>query len=187
MRRSAMKKIFIGITALALLVASPAPAGDNAPWLESDTAYYFAGDQVRDPSWLLGWEGTIQGDVNGVLRWWIDLAEWFPPDYVARWEVLDCDPVDPSSCPYDPDDPDDPAPVIMAGYSAGTNFAPVDGVVEWSGKGVVTFVVDHEDYPQYAKWFGRRTTEGGWYSLDEEGNPTGVGPFVIYDRPSNKH
>jgi hypothetical protein len=173
-----MKKTFIGLAALALLVASPAPAGDNAPWLESDTAYYFVGDQVRDPSWLLAWEGTIQGDVNGVIRWWVDLAEWFPPDYVTRWEVLDCDPDDPSSCPHDP------ALVIMAGYSAGTNLLPpVDGFVEWSGKGVVTFVA-----PQYAKWFGRRTTEGGWYSLDEEGNPTdGVGPFMIYDRPSNKH
>jgi hypothetical protein len=181
MRRSAMKKIFIGITALALLVASPAPAGDNAPWLKSDTAYYFVGVPGSDPSWLLAWEGTIQGDVNGVIRWWLDLDEWFPPDYVTRWEVLDCVPEDdPSLCPLD-------ALVIMAGYSAGTNFAPVDGVVEWSGKGVVTFVVDHKDYPQYAKWFGRRTTEGGWYSLDEEGNPTGVGPFVIYDRPSNKH
>jgi len=177
-----MKKIFIGITALALLVASPAPAGDNAPWLESYTAYYFAGDPVRDPSWLLVWEGTIQGDVNGVIRWWVDLAEWFPPDYVTRWEVLDCDPGDPSSCPYDPDDPDDPAPVIMAGYSAGTNFAPVGDVVEWSGKGIVTFVA-----PQYAEWFGRRTTEGGWYYLVGGGPTNGGGTFMIYDRPSNKH
>jgi hypothetical protein len=177
MRISAMKKIFIGIAALALLVASPAPAGDNAPWLKSDTTYYFAGDQVRDPSWLLGWEGTIQGDVNGVLRWWIDLAEWFPPDYVARWEVLDCDPVDPSACPYD-----DITKVIMAGYSVGTNFAPVDDVVEWSGKGVVTFVA-----PQYAAWFGRRTTEGGRYYLVGGGPTNGDGTFMIYDRPSNKH
>ena len=174
-----MKKIFIGIAALALLVASPAPAGDNAPWLESDTAYYFAGDQVRDLSWLLAWEGTIQGDVNGVIRWWVDLDEWFPPDYVTRWEVLDCDPDDPSSCPHDP------ALVIMAGYSAGTNLAPVDDVVEWLGKGVVTFV--GAEYPQYAKWFGRRTTEGGWYHLVGGGPTNGVGPLVIYDRPSNKH
>jgi hypothetical protein len=170
-----MKKIFIGMTALALLVASPAPAGDNAPWLESYTTYYFVGVPFIDP-WLLAWEGTIQGDVNGVIRWWLDTSEWFPPDYVTRWEVLDCQPpVVPIDCPHD-------ALVIMAGYSAGTNFEPVDGFVEWSGKGVVTFVA-----PQYAKWFGRRTTEGGWYSPDEEGNPTGVGPFMIYDRPSNKH
>ena len=178
-----MKKIFIGVTALVLLVASPAPAGDkdNAPWLKSDTAYYFAGGQgiFRDPSWLLAWEGTIQGDVNGVIRWWIDTTETVFPIYVGRWEVLDCQPpVVPIDCPHDP------ALLVMAGYSAGTNLLPpVDNFVEWSGKGVVTFVA-----PQYAKWFGRRTTEGGWYSLDEEGNPTdGVGPFMIYDRPSNKH
>ena len=67
-----MKKILIGVTALVLLAASPVLASDNdnAPWLKSDTAYYFAGGQgeVRDPSWLLAREGTIQGDVNGVIR-----------------------------------------------------------------------------------------------------------------------
>ena len=173
-----MKKIFIGITALALLVASPAPAGDNAPWLESDTAYYFAGDQIRDLSWLLAWEGTIQGDVNGVIRWWVDLDEWFPPDYVTRWEVLDCDLDDPSSCPHDI-----PALVIMAGYSAGTNFAAVDGIATWSGKGIVTFVTE-----PYLEWFGRRTTEGGWYNFAAPGLPNyGEGTFMIFDRPSNKH
>lgn len=179
-----MKKIFIGVTALALLVASPVLAGDKgdkAPWLKSDTSYYFAVGQnkFRDPSWLLAWEGTIQGDVNGVIRWWVDLAETFYPNYVGRWEILDCQPPDdPISCPHDP------ALVIMAGYTAGTNLPPlvVDGVQKWSGKGIVTFVTE-----PYAKWFGRRTTEGGWYYVVGEVPTNGVGPFVIYDRPSNKH
>jgi hypothetical protein len=186
MRRSAMKKIFIGMTALALLVASPAPAGDLAPWLKSDTAYYFVGGQgiFRDTSWLLAWEGTIQGDVNGVIRWWVDVAEAAFPNYVGRWELLDCDyPVEPDFCPYD-----GITNVIMAGYSAGATVEVVDGIAEWSGKGVVTFVGD----PQYAKWFGRRTTEGEWYNFVDVGggqlSPNyGEGPFMIYDRPSNKH
>ena len=178
-----MNKFLAGIILLGLLIANPAPADKGVtPMLKMNTAYYFVGDQVRDLSWLLAWEGTIQGDVNGVIRWWVDLDEWFPPDYVTRWEVLECNLDDPSSCPHD-------ALVIMAGYSAGTNLLPpVDGFVEWSGKGVVTFVSAEPEYAQYAEWFGRRTTEGGWYSLDEGGNPTdGVGPFMIYDRPSNKH
>jgi hypothetical protein len=133
-----------------------------------------------DPPWVLAWEGTIQGDVNGVIRWWIDFGEAGYPNYVGRWEVLDCLPAYPISCPHDP------ALVIMAGYSAGTNFAPVDGFAEWPGKGVVTFVA-----PQYAKWFGRRTTEGGRYNFALVGGvPTpnyGEGTFMIFDRPSNKH
>jgi hypothetical protein len=176
-----MKLFLFGVTALLLVVAGPAPASDDhAPRLKSDISYYFAmgQGQYRDPSWLLAWEGTVQGDVNGVIRWWFDYAESESPMYVTRWEVLDCDPDDdPILCPHDV-----PALVVMAGYSAGTNFAPVDGVAEWSGKGVVTFVA-----PQYAKWFGHRTTEGGSYYLDE-GTPTnGTGPFVIYDKPPNKH
>jgi len=178
-----MKKIFIGVTALALLIASPVPAGDNAPWLKSDITYNFVlfdGRPVNvsfNPGWWLAWEGTIQGDVNGVIRWWVDMFEAGPPDYVGRWAVLDCEPIYPISC-------EDDADVIMAGYSAGTNFEPVGGVAEWSGKGVVTYVAE-----PYAKWFGRRTTEGGWYNLDSvtELPVYGEGTFMIFDRPSNKH
>ena len=179
-----MNKFLAGIILLGLLIANPAPADEGVtPMLKMNTAYYFMGGELifRDTSWLLAWEGTIQGDVNGVIRWWIDTTETAFPIYVGRWELLDCQPPGvPIDCRLD-------ALVIMAGYSAGTNLLPpVDGFVEWSGKGVVTFV--GAEYTQYAKWFGRRTTEGGWYSLDEGGNPTdGVGPFMIYDRPSNKH
>ena len=177
-----MKKIFIGLTVLALLIVSPAPAGDNAPWLKSDISYNFAATSGEvnpcfDPNWILAWEGTIQGDVNGVIRWWIDTTETVFPIYVGRWEVLASDPVYPKeSC-----EPDET--VIMAVYSAGTNFEPVDGIAEWSGKGIVTFVTE-----PYLKWFGRRTTEGGWYNFAAPGLPNyGEGTFMIFDRPSNKH
>ena len=161
--------------ALILVPASSVQAKDyNAPWLKSDIYYYLAVDQgVLNFPWLLGWEGTIEGDVNGVLRYWIDVTETFAPDYVARWEVLDCPPDDPISCPHD-------ALVVMSGYSAGTNLATVDGITDWLGKGIVTFVA-----PPYERWFGRRMTEGGWY--DSDGLVDGWGTFMIYDKPSQKH
>jgi hypothetical protein len=186
--RATMKKILFGATALLLLVAGPASADDNTPWLGSDITYKFAIFQGHSnssfvPAWPLAWEGTIQGDVNGVIRWWIDPVETVYPVYVGRWEVLDCDPVYPIACPLD-------APVIMAGYSAGTNVAPIDGIAAWSGKGVVTIVND-DAYPQYAKWFGRRTIEGGWYDFAEVFGDLypnyGEGTFMILHRPSNKH
>ncbi len=36
-----MKKIFIGLMALALFVVSPALAGGHAPWLKSHITYNF--------------------------------------------------------------------------------------------------------------------------------------------------
>ena len=180
-----MKKYLLGMAALLLLAASPVLASDNAPWLKSHITYNFAATSGEvnpcfDPAWTLAWEGTIAGDVNGVLRWWVDFSEAGYPNYVGRWEVLDDDPVYPKET-CEPDET-----VIMAGYSAGTNFAPVDGVAEWSGKGIVTFV--SAGYPQYAKWFGRRTIEGGWYNFAAPGLPNyGEGTLMIFDRPSNKH
>ena len=171
-----MKKIFICLLALALFSTGSVRAGDNAPWLKSDIYYYLAVDQdVFVLPWLLAWEGTIQGDVNGVIRYWLDVTSSFSPDYVTRWEVLACPTEVPKACPHD-----EPGLVIMAGYSAGTNFEPEGVVIEWGGKGLVTFVT-----PPYEKWFGRRTTEGGWYILGEVTD--GWGTFMIYDRPSNKH
>ena len=177
-----MKKIFIGITALALLVASPAPAGEGVtPMLEMNTTYHFMGLHPVIPAaplagtgtqWALAWEGTIQGDVNGVIRWWV---EFTPPDNigsVGRWEIWDCEPVYPSpDCDFN-----DSEQLIMAGYDA---FGYVSAT-DWEGKGIVTYANE-----QYAEWFGRRITDGGW--VDFSGLPYGQGAFTIYNRPSNKH
>lgn len=169
-----MRNFFVVAMLMALIVPAAVPADDDTSQLESDTHYYLAVSQDRrKASWLLAWEGTVQGDITGVIRWWADTAEGVPPNYVTRWEILDCPLDDPSSCPHDP------ALVIMAGYSAGTNFSPVDGVTKWLGKGVVTFV--GPEHPQYAKWFGHRTKEGGSYT--QRDRPEGHGGFTIYDTP----
>ena len=178
-----MNKFLAGIILLGLLIANPAPAGEGVtPMLKMDTTYHFMGLDPMIPAaplpgmlpgtgWGLAWEGTIQGDVNGVIRWW---AEFAPPDLtgVGRWEIWDCEPVYPINCNYD-----DPALLIMAGYDA---FGYVS-LIDWEGKGIVTYA--NEDY---AEWWGRRITDGGW--VDFDAIPFyGEGLFVIYNRPSNKH
>ena len=179
-----MKKFLLVLTALVLLVAGiPAQANDGVtPMLKMNTTYHFMGLAPVIPAaplagrppgaeWALAWEGTIQGDVNGVIRWW---AEFAPPILtgVGRWEIWDCEPVYPIDCNYD-----DPALLIMAGYDA---FGYVSATV-WEGKGIVAYANE-----QYAEWWGRRITDGGW--VDFDAIPFyGEGPFVIYNRPSNKH
>jgi hypothetical protein len=181
-----MKKFLAGIILLGLLIANPTPADEGVtPMLKMDTTYHFMWLDPMIPAaplpgrppgtqWALVWEGTIQGDVNGVIRWW---AEFAPPILtgVGRWEIWDCEPLYPIDCNYD-----DPALLIMAGYDAFGYVSPTD----WEGKGIVTYANE-----QYAQWFGRRITDGGWVEFDA---PTGFpiygeGLFVIYNRPSNKH
>lgn len=181
-----MKTFILTITALVLMAATPAQADEGVtPMLKMSTTYHFMyfSDAVpaaplpgRPPGalWLLAWQGTVHGDIEGVIRWWV---EFFPPDLtgVGRFELWDCEPVYPSpGCDFD-----NPAQLIMAGNDA---FGYVSAT-DWEGKGIVTYTNE-----QYAEWFGHRITDGGWVEFDAGGLPLyGEGPFVIYDRPSNKH
>ena len=178
-----MRKLLFGMAALVLLAASPAPAGKGVtPMLKMNTTYNFALGSAFIPmapfaersdltEWALVWEGTIQGDVNGAMRWWVPFVA--PETFVgvARWEIWDCEPVDPPVCDYD-----DPELLIMAGYESWGYVSDTD----WEGKGIVTYANE-----QYAEWFDRRITDGGW--VDFVGVPYGQGLFTIYNRPSNKH
>ena len=194
-----MKKILTGIILLGLLIANPAQAGKGkgvTPMLKMDTTYHFMGfypmataaelpGRPEGALWGLAWQGTILGDVDGVIRWWVEL---YPnPDYpgdpvpfvlpgVGRWEIWDCEPVYPSpDCDFD-----DAGSLIMAGTDAFGYVSPTD----WEGKGIVTYTSE-----EYAEWFSHRITDGGWVEFDAAtGFPVyGEGPFVIYNRPSHKH
>ena len=174
-----MKMILVGTILLGLLIANPAPAGEGVtPMLKMNTTYLFMGFEPMMPAaslpgrlpgaqWALAWEGTIEGDVNGVIRWWVE----YPPTFVGRWELWDCAPEYPIICDYED------AQLLMAGYDAFGYITAID----WEGKGTVTYT-----RPDYAEWFGHRITDGGW--VDFDAIPWyGEGHFVIYNRPSNKH
>ena len=181
-----MRKLLLGVAALVLLAASSAPAGGGVtPMLKMNTTYNFvfttgfipAAPFVERPSgtqYALVWYGTIQGDVNGVIRWWAEFTPAGEFTGAGRWEFWDCEPVYPSpDCDFN-----DPALLIMAGYEVFQYVSATD----WEGKGIVTYANE-----EYAEWFGRRTTDGGWVAF-EGGFPShGQGPFTIYNRPSNKH
>ena len=182
-----MRKLILGAAALLLLAASPASAGKGVtPMLKMHTTYniVFGTDFIpmapfpgREPAtqWALTWEGTVQGDINGVIRWWAPfdpVTESFLG--TGRFEIWDCAPEEPISCDYE-----DTSLLVMAGYEA---FAYVSDV-DWKGKGIVTYA--REDY---AEWLGRRYADGGYVDFLPGGFPCcGEGWFTIYNRPSNKH
>jgi hypothetical protein len=186
-----MKKMILGLAVLLFLGVGPAQGNKGVtPMLKMDTTYNFifgAGfitpatfvERPDDLQYALVWEGTILGDVDGVIRWW---AEYMPEaggpglfTGAGRFEVWDCDPVYPAI------DCLDPAQLVMAGYEV---FAYVSQT-DWEGKGIVTYV--NPNYPEYAEWFGRRTNDGGYVNFVGGFPSDGAGWFTIYNRPSNKH
>lgn len=108
---------------------------------------------------LLVWDGTISGDIEGEIKYWIYL-DGGPPNmpetarssfYEARWEIWDG---------FD---------LLLAGESAGQTAYPPgkDGI--WRGKGIVT-----EAYGDFADWIGRQTYEGGNVNLDFPYSGSGI-------------
>ena len=179
-----MRKLTLGAAALLLLLANPALAGQGVtPMLKMDTTYKFvfpsdiilAAQFVEraGTQYALVWEGTVEGDVNGVIRWWVEVTAAGAFTAAGRWEIWDCAPEYPISCDYF-----DPDLLIMAGYETFRYVSDVD----WEGKGIVTYA--NEDY---AEWYGRRTTDGGYVELDGGVLSYGEGWFTILNRPSNKH
>ena len=181
-----MKKFLLGVASLALLATTAAPAGEGVtPMLKMHTTYnivFGSGfipaapfvDRAPGTSWALTWEGTIEGDVNGVIRWWVAFNPTGEFGSTGRWEIWDCEPVYPSpACDFS-----DPGLLIMAGYDVFGYVSDID----WEGKGVVTYANE-----EYAEWVGRRITDGGYVEFVGGFPLYGEGPFVIYNTPSNKH
>jgi hypothetical protein len=177
-----MKRLILGLAAVVLLATGTAQSSEGVtPMLKMNTTYHFVfgtGFELAAPlpgtpsgaMWALAWEGSIQGDVNGVIRWWV---QFVPPDQfksVGRFEIWNCEL---GGCDYE-----DTSLLLMAGYEV---FGYVSAT-DWEGKGIVTFA--HEDY---AEWLGRRYADGGWVQFVGGFPFYGEGPFVIYNRPSNKH
>lgn len=132
--------VLLVLLALAL-ASSEAMAGDRsaahrAP-LTSQIDYLFVGHlgQTDDEGRTLIWEGTIEGDINGTMKWWFGPSPAPGQEYLGgtvvyyagRWEIWD----------------QGGGKLLLAGESAGKTVSPVtadgerlDGM--WDGHGVVT-------------------------------------------------
>jgi len=176
-----MKNKYVGALTSFLLVLSMILTGTTAfadddddsdvskARLVSKIDYTFVGfkGQFDEEGRLLVWDATIEGDVTGEMKWWIDLTI---PDmgstflggdvnyYAARWEIWN------------------DGNLLLAGDSAGKTVWPVgeDGI--WDGHGVVTDAKGNFDGLKGRKMYetGPVIFVGMPFSL------TGTGMFVIY-------
>lgn len=175
-----MKIKAVSVLTSLLLVLSMTLAGTTAfadnnavpnGRLASQIDYLFVGHlgQLDDEGRLLIWEGTIQGDFTGVIKWWFEDPSPVPLGgaydaglllfYAAKWEISK------------------DGEMLLAGESAGKTALPVGADGIWDGHGVVT-----EANGIFNRLKGRKMYETGTVLLGA--NPpvtySGTGMFLIY-------
>ena len=146
-----MKRLILLLSAFALILAL-VPAGmvqakKPAPTLTGTTEYDFVGHLgIFDAEGrLLCWKGTISGDIEGVIRWWMVLPTkktGQASHFVERFEIWDSDEVD--------------AELLLAVDEEGTTTVCHGKNTVWRANGIVT-----EAYGEFEDWIGRQTHNSG--------------------------
>jgi hypothetical protein len=116
-----------------------------APSLTGTTEYAFAGHLGEfDPEGrLLVWRGTISGDIEGVILWWMvvpfkEVGQ--TTHFVARWEIWNLDETF----------------LLLAGDEAGTTTVRHYKNSIWRANGTVT-----EAFGDFEDWMGYQIHDGG--------------------------
>jgi hypothetical protein len=143
-RRMQMRKRLLFILLIILILIPTGIAQAKKPFRIS-TEYYFVGHLgIFDAEMrLLGWQGTVSGDIEGVIKWWMVVPFKYSGQvnhFEARWEIWNIEETD----------------LLLAGEEFGstTDRPGKNGV--WRANGVVTEA--HEDYNE---WVGRQMHDGG--------------------------
>ena len=176
--KTKMKKLIsistIPVLALTLLLVLGTVLADESekpvPSLTGTTDYDFVGhlgefdEEIR----LLVWKGTISGDIEGVIQWWMEVpftTTGQASHFVGRWEIWDIDPV------LYPDD----AVLLLAGDEEGTTTVRHGKNSVWRANGIVTDVsAGLED------WIGCDVHEDGNFTWAAPGLPDhGTGTFRV--------
>ncbi len=138
--------------------------------LTSEIDYQFVGhlEQLDDEGRLLVWEGIIEGDFTGEMKWWfvqpspVSGSTYMGGEvvfYAARWEIWAGE------------------ELLLAGESAGKTVYPDGADGMWDGHGVVT-----EASGEFNALKGRKVYETGPVIVgsDPPISFSGTGLFLIY-------
>ena len=162
--------ILLAALTVALVPAGPALA--QGP-LRADTEHELVVPPVFDGVYMLAWQGTITGDINGCIQWWIDTTTWtsFPvpknpaqaSHYTGKGLVFE------GECG------DSGVILEFLGHGRGTTTM---ANMSWRANSVVV------NSTQFPDWVGRRVHEKGTFDMtfDEDGNPasaTGTSTFRV--------
>ncbi len=174
--RRRLTLVLVMLVALSLAVAAPATA--KKP-LRATTEHDFMATHgivrvVPDNLQLLGWQGTITGDIEGCIEWWFDID----PGIVATGQASH---YNTTTEVHEGECPENPGPaegnVILAADGSGTTTVRHMKNSIWRANGTVTVAVGDK----YENWLGRKVHESGRFWLDdgEPPNLTGTSDFRI--------
>lgn len=150
-----MRKLGILMVVSALAVAMlPAGAAVAQEPIRGETDHVLDLTNTVEDGYLLAWVGTIEGDIDGCIEWWIELATWTNvtrPDhpgqashYTMKTRVYGGE-----SC----------GTLVLETIERGTTTM---ANTSWRANGHVTYA-DPDHYPG---WQGRRVHESGRFSVE---------------------
>jgi hypothetical protein len=129
--------LMVGLATPVALADGPGGRATRVRPLTGEIVYVFVGHlgETDDEGRTLIWEGTIQGDISGTMKWWFGPSPAPGQNYLGgtvayyagRWEIWDHEGQN----------------LLLAGESAGKTVSPITAEGErldgmWDGHGVVT-------------------------------------------------
>ncbi len=157
---SEMKRMLLLALTAALVLGTTGLAQANNP-LQATTTHTFVGAPPGPDGYMLGWEGTITGDINGEIQWWFYAPTFVgygqTSHYSVRVEIRDG------------------TELLLVVADSGSTTVRHGKNSNWRANGVVI-----EAYGDYESWLGRNVHESGNFTWLFPGVPdTGVSIFRI--------
>ena len=133
-----------------------------APTLNCTTVYSYMGNLgIVEDGRLLGWEGEIHGDIEGVIQWWMASMVFTgqASHYTDRFVIWNAS----------------KTVKLLVGDEAGTTTARHGKNSNWRTNGIVI-----EAYGDFEDWNGRMNHAEGHFTWTASGDPDhGEGTFRI--------
>ena len=159
------------VVLLVMLALLPAGLAQAKSQVRGTTAHTPGTSGFEGPlsPYLETWEGTISGDIEGRIEWWIDVRTWTAWPYILAEEPL------PNATHYTQKVKIyDAEGLVLETLEHGTTTL---ANTTWRANGVVTFARKGSNFDG---WEGRRVHESGDFIMGPDGPVSGMSLFRIY-------